>query len=80
MLNVHNIAAARETIASSIGIDATCRNYSITEYRRPVIGPFRGHISARRFGALTVSDVSLFIFRLWDRGHARIRRNPQGPA
>ena len=37
---------------------ATCHNYSITDYRRTGQGPFKGHISARSFGALTVSQLS----------------------
>jgi AraC-like DNA-binding protein len=57
MLSVHNIAAARDNDCFEHWHDVTCRNYSVTEYRRPVTGPFRGRIAAHRFGALTVSDV-----------------------
>jgi AraC-like DNA-binding protein len=37
---------------------ATCHNYSVTESRRTERGPFSGHISARAFSTLTVSDLS----------------------
>jgi AraC-like DNA-binding protein len=57
MFGVHNIAAAHDNECFERWHELTCRNYSITEYRRPVTGPFRGRIAARRFGALTVSDV-----------------------
>jgi AraC-like DNA-binding protein len=39
---------------------ATCHNYSVTDYRRGKQGPFSGQISARSFGALTVSQLSSF--------------------
>jgi hypothetical protein len=58
MLSVHNIAAARDNDCFEHWHQVTCRNYSTTEYRRPVSGPFQGRIAARPFGALTVSDVS----------------------
>jgi len=57
MFSVHNIEAARDSECFERWHELTCRNYSFTEYRRPVTGPFRGRIAARRFGALTVSDV-----------------------
>jgi AraC-like DNA-binding protein len=57
MFGLHNIAAAHDNECFERWHELTCRNYSITEYRRPVTGPFRGRIAARRFGALTVSDV-----------------------
>jgi len=55
---MHNIAAVGESDCFEHWHDVTCRNYSKTEYRRPVSGAFRGQISGRRFGTLTVSDVS----------------------
>lgn len=60
--------------------EVTCRNYSITEYRRPLSGPFKGRIAARQFGTLTVSYVSSFIpdCRLEViRSSAEIRRDPR---
>ena len=51
-----------------------------TEYRRPVNGPFKGRISARPFGALTVSDVSSS-FSDWGievtRSSVEIRKDPR---
>jgi hypothetical protein len=50
------------------------------EYRRPVIGPFRGQITARRFGALTVSDVYSSFSDCGievTRGSGEIRRDPR---
>jgi AraC-like DNA-binding protein len=80
MLSVHNIVAARDSECFERWHELTCRNYSFTEYRRPVTGPFRGRIAARRFGALTVSDV-------WSsfsdcgvevvRGTGEIRKDPR---
>jgi AraC-like DNA-binding protein len=58
MLSMHNIAAVGDNDCFEHWHQVTCRNYSTTEYRRPVNGTFRGRISARQFGALTVSDVS----------------------
>jgi hypothetical protein len=46
MLSVHNIAAASDNNCFEHWHEVTCRNYSVTEYRRPVIGPFRGQIAA----------------------------------
>src|SRR3984957_3081181 len=57
MFSVHNIEAVRDGECFEHWHELTCRNYSFTEYRRPVTGPFRGRIAARRFGALTVSGV-----------------------
>jgi AraC-like DNA-binding protein len=60
--------------------EVTCRNYSTTEYRRPLSGPFKGRISARQFGALMVSDVSSFLpdCRLEViRSSAEIRHDPR---
>jgi AraC-like DNA-binding protein len=60
--------------------EVTCRNYSHTEYRRPLRGPFKGRITARQFGALTVSDVSSSITECRIeviRGSAEIRRDPR---
>jgi AraC-like DNA-binding protein len=60
--------------------EVTCRNYSHTEYRQRLSGKFKGRISARQFGALTVSDVSSSIpdCRLEVlRNSAEIRRDPR---
>jgi len=60
--------------------EVTCHNYSHTEYRRPLRGPFKGRIAAREFGALTVSDVSSSIAECRIevvRGAAEIRRDPR---
>jgi len=60
--------------------EVTCLNYSHTEYRQRLGGTFKGRISARQFGALTVSDVSSSIpdRRLEViRSCAEIRRDPR---
>jgi AraC-like DNA-binding protein len=80
MFSVHNIVAARDSECFERWHELTCRNYSFTEYRRPVTGPFRGRIAARRFGALTVSDVcSSFSDRGVEvvRGTGEIRKDPR---
>ena len=80
MLSVHNIAAAPDSNCFEHWHEVTCRNYSVTEYRRPVIGPFRGQIAARRFGALTVSDVYSSFSDCGievTRGSGEIRRDPR---
>jgi AraC-like DNA-binding protein len=80
MFGVHNIAAAHDNECFERWHELTCRNYSITEYRRPVTGPFRGRIAARRFGALTVSDVySSFSDCAVEvvRGSGEIRKDPR---
>ncbi len=80
MLNMHNIAAFRDNDCFEHWHEVTCRNYSITEYRRPVIGPFRGRIAARRFGALTVSDVHSSFSDCGievTRGSGDIRKDPR---
>lgn len=80
MLSVHNIEAVRENDCFEHWHEVTCRNYSVTEYRRPVVGPFQGRITARRFGALTVSDVtSSFSGSGIEvlRGSGEIRRDPR---
>jgi AraC-like DNA-binding protein len=58
----------------------TCHNYSITDYERPVSGPFEGRIAARRFGALTVSDVAATYSDCTMRvvrGASELRRDPR---
>jgi AraC-like DNA-binding protein len=80
MLSVHNIPAARDNDCFEHWHQVTCRNYSITEYRRPVRGPFKGRISARPFGALTVSDVSSSFADYGievTRGSVEIRKDPR---
>ncbi len=84
MLGVHNIVGAHDVSGPADRLErwheVTCRNYSRTEYRRPVSGPFAGQISARQFGAITVSDVSSSIpaCRLEViRSSADIRRDPR---
>jgi AraC-like DNA-binding protein len=80
MLSVHNITAAPDNDCFEHWHEVTCRNYSVTEYRRPVIGPFRGQITARRFGALTVSDVYSSFSDCGievTRGSGEIRRDPR---
>jgi hypothetical protein len=80
MLSVHNITAAPDNHCFEHWHEVTCRNYSVTEYRRPVIGPFRGQITARRFGALTVSDVYSSFSDCGievTRGAGEIRRDPR---
>ena len=80
MLSVHNITAAPDNHCFEHWHEVTCRNYSVTEYRRPVIGPFRGQITARRFGALTVSDVYSSFSDCGievTRGSGEIRRDPR---
>src|ERR1700733_2611623 len=59
---------------------ATCHNYSVTDYRRTSRGPFGGHISARSFGALTVSELSSSASESRTeviRGSAEIRADPR---
>lgn len=56
MLSARNIVGASQCFEQ--WHHATCHNYSITDYRRTGRGPFSGHISARSFGALTVSQLS----------------------
>ncbi len=58
MLGAQNIVGASQCFEQ--WHHATCHNYSITDYRRTRQGPFRGHISARSFGALTVSQLASF--------------------
>jgi AraC-like DNA-binding protein len=80
MLSVHNITAAPDNDCFEHWHEVTCRNYSVTEYRRPVTGPFRGQIAARRFGALTVSDVYSSFSDCGievTRGSGEIRRDPR---
>jgi hypothetical protein len=80
MLSVHNILAARDNDCFERWHQVTCRNYSITEYRRPVNGPFKGRISARQFGALTVSDISSSFSDYGievTRGSVEIRKDPR---
>lgn len=78
MLSTDNIVGANDCF--ELWHQVTCRNYSRTEYRRPPSGPFEGQISARQFGALTVSDVSSTVpeCRLEViRSSAEIRRDPR---
>jgi len=80
MLSLHNLAAARESDCFDYWHQVTCRNFSTTEYRRPVRGPFKGRITARSFGALTVSDISSSFTdsRIEvTRGAAEIRKDPR---
>jgi AraC-like DNA-binding protein len=58
MLSAQNIVGASQCFEQ--WHYATCHNYSITDYRRTGQGAFRGHISARSFGALTVSKLESF--------------------
>jgi AraC-like DNA-binding protein len=80
MLSLHNIAATRESDCFEYWHQVTCRNFSTTEYRRPLSGPFKGRITARSFGALAVSDVTSS-FADSDvevtRGAAEIRKDPR---
>jgi AraC-like DNA-binding protein len=88
MLSMPTLNMPARDMQNVIGADAcferwhevTCRNYSITEYCRPPSGPFKGRVSARQFGALTVSEVTSSIpdCRLEViRGSAEIRRDPR---
>ena len=59
---------------------ATCHNYSVTDYRRTTPAPFHGHIEARSFGALTVSELASFASESRIeviRGSSEIRRDPR---
>jgi AraC-like DNA-binding protein len=59
---------------------ATCHNYSVTDYRRTTPAPFLGHIEARSFGALTVSELASFASESRIeviRGSSEIRRDPR---
>jgi len=58
MLSLHNIAPVGDSDCFEYWHQITCRNFSTTEYRRPISGPFKGRITARSFGALTVSDIT----------------------
>lgn len=58
MLSPHNIVGSSQSFEQ--WHHATCHNFSITDYRGTRQDPFRGHISARSFGALTVSKLSSF--------------------
>jgi AraC-like DNA-binding protein len=74
------IAAAGESDSFEYWHEVTCRNFSTTNYRRPVKGPFRGRISTRQFGALTVSDISAsFAYYKVQvtRGSAEMRKDPR---
>jgi AraC-like DNA-binding protein len=74
----HNVVGANDGFEHWHQV--TCRNYSNTEYRRPLTGPFRGRIAARQFGALTVSDVSSSIPECRIeviRGASEIRKDPR---
>jgi AraC-like DNA-binding protein len=80
MPNTHN----HNVVGANDGFEhwhqVTCRNYSNTEYRRPLTGPFRGRIAGRQFGALTVSDVSSSIPECRIevlRGPSEIRKDPR---
>ena len=88
MLSMPTLNMPAPGMQNVIGADAcfewwhevTCRNYSHTEYRRRLSGPFNGRISARQFGPLTVSDVSSLLpdCRLEViRSSAEIRRDPR---
>jgi AraC-like DNA-binding protein len=60
--------------------EVTCRNYSRTEYRRPLSGPFKGRISEKQFGAINFSDVASSIPECRMeviRGSGDIRRDPR---
>jgi hypothetical protein len=74
MLSAHNIIGASQCFEQ--WHYATCHNYSITDYRWTRQGPFWGHISARSFGALTVSQLASFTYEFRVeviRGSAEIR-------
>jgi AraC-like DNA-binding protein len=59
--------------------EATCRNFSLSQTWRPSSGAFRSSISSRKFGALTLSDVSASSLECitLDRGAADIRKDPR---
>jgi AraC-like DNA-binding protein len=60
--------------------EVTCRNYSRTEYRRRLSGPFKGRISGTQFGAIDFSDVasSMPECRMEViRGSGEIRKDPR---
>ena len=78
MLSAQNIGGASQCFEQ--WHYATCHNYSNTDYRRTGHGTFSGHISARSFGALTVSQLSssapenrIEVLR----GSTEIRRDPR---
>jgi AraC-like DNA-binding protein len=78
MLSAHNIVGA--SLCFEQWHYATCRNYSITDYRRTTRGPFKGNISAWSFGALTVSKLSSFASESRIevlRGSSEIRGDPR---
>jgi AraC-like DNA-binding protein len=80
MLSLHNLAATRDSDCFESWHQVTCRNFSTTEYRRPLSGPFKGRITARSFGALAVSDItSSFVDSDVEvtRGAAEIRKDPR---
>jgi AraC-like DNA-binding protein len=58
---------------------ATCHNYSVTESRCSERGPFSGHISARAFGTLILSEISSSIPGRVEvvRGDREIRADPR---
>lgn len=81
MLSMHD---AHNMVGGNVSFErwheATCRNYSTTEHRRALRGPFTGRISARQFGALTISEISSSIpeCRLEViRSSADIRKDPR---
>jgi hypothetical protein len=78
MLSAQNIVGASQSFEQ--WHHTTCHNYSITDYRRTRQGPFWGHISARSFGALTISELSSFASESRVevlRGSTEIRGDPR---
>jgi AraC-like DNA-binding protein len=78
MANTQNIVGASQSFEH--WHHATCHNYSVTESRRTEQGPFWGHISARAFGTLTVSELSSSIAESRVevvRGEREIRADPR---
>ncbi len=58
MLAMHSTAAVKDGDGFEQWHDVTCRNYSLSECRRTSDHPFRGILTSRIFGALTLSEGS----------------------
>jgi AraC-like DNA-binding protein len=76
---MHSIEAEHDVDCFDDWHHLTCHNYSVTDYHRRVSGPFKGRISARQFGAFTVSDVWCSSDDRIEvvRGAAEIRKDPR---
>lgn len=80
LLSLHNVAAVADSDCFEYWHQLTCRNFSRTEYRRPISAPFRGRLTARSFGALTVADITSSFGEseiCVTRSAAEIRKDPR---